>query len=187
MDHPPRFPPPFVGARTRRIIGQYLGVVHCLRVSLLLARWAMHLGWVRTTPENDARCALAILRGQAATPVTSDVPVYKEDAWMLQSAYNGVLGLLVWLHARASGLHRYTLQSAVRGGHMHVLNWMRDIGTPWEPGMCATAAEAGRWEVLQWVHDKNWFRFENGYHTYWEIETCYAAARHGHLTTHYSG
>ncbi|CAN0374835.1 unnamed protein product, partial [Ectocarpus sp. 12 AP-2014] len=80
----------------------------------------------------------------------------------------------------ASGCpHRYVrvgdeqlCEEAAKGGHLGVLQWLRDNGCPWDEGTCSYAAWGGYLEVLQWTRN-------NG--CPWDKETCSKAAWRGHL------
>jgi hypothetical protein len=37
------------------------------------------------------------------------------------------------------------------GGHLHVLQWARDHGCPWDEWTCAHAAYGGHLHILQWA------------------------------------
>jgi len=80
--------------------------------------------------------------------------------------------------ARFYKLEKHTCASAAGGGHLLVLQWLREQDCPWgsivggDNTCCASAAEGGHLEVLQWVR-------EHG--CPWDASTCAGAARGGHL------
>lgn len=41
--------------------------------------------------------------------------------------------------------------AAAEGGHLEVLEWLREQGCPWDASACAKAAEGGHLGVLQWA------------------------------------
>ena len=62
--------------------------------------------------------------------------------------------------------------SALKGGHLEVLKWLRSKGCLWTERVCSVAAECGQLEILKWLR-------ANG--CPWDWWTCYEAARGGHL------
>lgn len=40
---------------------------------------------------------------------------------------------------------------AAEGGHLHVLQWLRENGCPWSEWTCAYAAYGGHLHVLRWL------------------------------------
>ena len=62
--------------------------------------------------------------------------------------------------------------NAAEGGHLHILQWARQNGCPWDMNTCAEAALGGHLAILQWAR-------ENGYP--WSIKICANAALGGHL------
>ena len=42
---------------------------------------------------------------------------------------------------------------AAEGGHLEVLKWARENGSPWDEDICAYAAESGHFEVLKWARE----------------------------------
>ena len=51
------------------------------------------------------------------------------------------------LCARRSGI----CALAARGGHLEVLQWLREHGCPWDAWTCELAARGGHLEALQWA------------------------------------
>jgi len=41
--------------------------------------------------------------------------------------------------------------AAARGGHLHVVQWLRQHGWPWSDSTCSAAARGGYLELLQWA------------------------------------
>ena len=52
----------------------------------------------------------------------------------------------------ARGAH-LTCMHAAMGGRLHVLQWAREQGCPWDSNTCTCAAMHGHLEVLQWVRE----------------------------------
>jgi hypothetical protein len=65
-----------------------------------------------------------------------------------------------------------TCNAAARGGHLAVLQWLREHDCPWDWGTCVGAARAGQLEVLQWAR-------EHG--CPWNTDVCLDAAQAGQL------
>lgn len=66
----------------------------------------------------------------------------------------------------------YICREAARGGHIDVLRWAREEGSPWDATVCMEAARGGRLEVLRWLRSEG---------CPWDEYTCSEAARHGRL------
>jgi len=94
-------------------------------------------------------------------------------------ALNGCLGILIWLFDQVSIRQVVGAEdlcsAAARGGHLHVLQWLRSRDPPhaWGKLTCAAAAQGGHLEVLQWL------RYQS--RCPWSVNSCSAAARGGHL------
>jgi hypothetical protein len=65
-----------------------------------------------------------------------------------------------------------TCAHAATFGNLHVLQWARANGFPWDEDTCARAAEHGHLDVLKWARS-------NG--CPWDEQTCTYAARNNHL------
>ena len=57
-------------------------------------------------------------------------------------------------------------------GHLKIIQWVRQYGTPWSVLACEYAAGAGHLETLKWL-------IKNG--CYLDNATCYYATKNGHL------
>ena len=44
-----------------------------------------------------------------------------------------------------------TCSAAAAGGQLSILQWLIEIGYPWDEGTCCSAAEGGHLSVLQWA------------------------------------
>lgn len=64
------------------------------------------------------------------------------------------------------------MEQAARGGHLHVMQWMRANGCPWDARVCQMAALGGHLNVLEWA-------CENG--CQWGSWACVNAIQGGHL------
>ncbi|KAK3266561.1 hypothetical protein CYMTET_24824 [Cymbomonas tetramitiformis] len=80
----------------------------------------------------------------------------------------GKVGACAWLPVGRHHIYGF----AAGGGHLKVLQWVREHGCPWDANTCHYAAEGGHPEVLRWAH-------EHG--CPWDASTCTAAAGGGHL------
>ena len=58
---------------------------------------------------------------------------------------------------------RIHLFAAALNGHLHVLQWARENGCPWNEETCAHAAMKGHLEVLKWARE---------HHCPWDEVTC---------------
>ena len=87
------------------------------------------------------------------------------------AVHGGHLGVLQWLREQGCPWDGYTCASAALGGHLAVLQWARANGAPWNEGACWSAAVGGHLEVLQWLR-------EHG--APWNEQTCAQAAGAGH-------
>lgn len=61
---------------------------------------------------------------------------------------------------------------AARGGHLCVLQWLRQNGCPWDQRACHEAAGEGHLMILRFLHQNE---------CPWDEDTCSSAARGGHL------
>jgi len=87
----------------------------------------------------------------------------------------GYVSLLVWLKQQVPLRESYTgslCNKAAKGGHLAVLQWLRENGAPWDERTCSCAAKCGHLATLQWLR-------ANG--APWDEWTCVYAARGGHL------
>jgi hypothetical protein len=71
-------------------------------------------------------------------------------------ARGGHLHVLQWL--RATMAPKYPIDSttcayAAEGGHLHVLQWLRANGCEWDRRACVNAARRGHGQVLRWLID----------------------------------
>src|SRR5579872_5352516 len=88
------------------------------------------------------------------------------------AAEGGHLRVLQWLRENECPWDIHTCAKASRNGHFEVLKWARINGCPWNAYTCFFAAYGGHLEVLQWAR-------ENG--CLWNADTCSYAAYGGHL------
>jgi hypothetical protein len=84
------------------------------------------------------------------------LPLY--GGLLLRAGRAGQLEQLIWLRAYGcrwvplwgSGLD--LCSEAAANGHLHVLQWARADGYPWDHATCTSAARGGHLAVLQWLH-----------------------------------
>ena len=89
------------------------------------------------------------------------------------AAQAGSQDALVWLRgSKACPWGRFTCAKAARGGHLHVLKWLRSEGCPWGVEVSCGAARGGHLDLIKWVRSQAWLFNEF---------TCAAAAEGGHL------
>ncbi|WZN59355.1 ankyrin repeat protein [Chloropicon roscoffensis] len=98
-----------------------------------------------------------------------------EDA-VEQAAKGGHLEVVQWLRQNGCPWNSTTCYLAAKGGHLDVLKWLRDQDPPcpWNEETCTYAAEGGHLEVLKFLRAQN-------PPCPWDEETCRWAARNGHL------
>ena len=87
-------------------------------------------------------------------------------------ARRGNLEVLKYLYEHGCAvINEATFSAAARGGHMHIIQWLLDMGCTMSPSACAAAAEAGNLELLKWLR-------KNG--CKWDEDSCASAACGGH-------
>ena len=62
----------------------------------------------------------------------------------------------------------YTCEGAARGGHIHVLKYLKSEGVPFDEEICWDAAWGGHLAVLKWLVDEG---------CPWNIKECYECAK----------
>lgn len=90
------------------------------------------------------------------------------------AARGGHLEMVQWMREQGSRWRAHTCRYAARGGHLPVLQWLRAQGCPWDASTCASAALGGHLELLMWARE---------HQCPWNAQTCRWAAEHGHLDT----
>ena len=63
---------------------------------------------------------------------------------------------------------------AAVGGHLEVVQWLRQNGCPWSSRTCYRVAERGHLDILKWARSQ-------GPPCPWDLWTCTWAAKEGHL------
>jgi len=89
------------------------------------------------------------------------------------AAGGGHLPIIEWLRENECLWDLNTCSSAARYGHLSTLKWARESGCPWDLNTCSYAARYGHLSILKWAR-------ENG--CPWDSNTCSSAARYGHLS-----
>jgi hypothetical protein len=93
--------------------------------------------------------------------------------FVIQAALYGNMTMIQWLYTNhGSVFNEQACAFAARGGHLHILKWLRTKGCCWDRFTCLDAAENGHFEVLQWAKTDG---------CPWDIYTCSNAAKNGHL------
>jgi len=87
-------------------------------------------------------------------------------------ARGGHRHVVEWLRGQDCGWDWRTCKAAAEGGHLNVLIWAVSHGCEWNAGTCYAAAGGGHLEVLRWAQ---------GMGCEWTSATCRAAAAGGHL------
>lgn len=82
------------------------------------------------------------------------------------AARGGHLDIIEWLREHGGDWKTHTCSNAAFGGHLDILKWARKEGCPWDSKTCALAAKGGNLEILQWART-------NGCE--WDVTTCIAA------------
>ncbi|KAL6054473.1 Ankyrin repeat-containing domain [Balamuthia mandrillaris] len=88
------------------------------------------------------------------------------------AAKGGHLHVLQWLREQGCSWDHTTCNQAALKGHLEVLRWAREQGCPWGESTCCRAAMGGHLEVLQWLRAEG---------CPWDETTCHMAASQGHL------
>ena len=89
------------------------------------------------------------------------------------AARGGHLHVLEWLRERGCRWNEYACAYAARGGHLHVVEWLREMGCPCDHTTISYAALAGNIHVMEWLHEKDGRRLHP--------LPCDFAAKGGHL------
>ena len=66
------------------------------------------------------------------------------------------------------------VEQAAKGGHLEVVQWLRQNGCPWSSRTCYRVAERGHLDILKWARSQ-------GPPCPWDLWTCTWAAKEGHL------
>ncbi len=94
-------------------------------------------------------------------------------AAMYLAAFQGQIPLLQWYHTILRCPFNTTLCAyAASGGHLEVLQWLRERGCPWDESTCARASIGGHIDILMWSHANA---------CPWDASVCIAASQQGHL------
>ena len=74
-----------------------------------------------------------------------------------EAAKGGHLEVVQWLRQNGCPWSIWACTFSARGGHLEVLKWARDQDPPcpWDWATCARAAEGGQLEVLKWLRDQD--------------------------------
>jgi hypothetical protein len=131
---------------------------------LVPIRDVRRLIWKYLTPHDRevARCAMNSCR----------VPQL-ETGFAEYCAKRGFLRLLEWgFGSKHVSLEQWACRAAAEGGQLAVLQWLREMGCPWDAYTCHFAALYGHLDVLKWAR-------ANG--CGWGVLTCTYAAIGGHL------
>lgn len=108
--------------------------------------------------------------------VVGHVPVRNENVSVLKYAIaHGYLSLAVWARTSTTIGHVLSSEScnlAARGGHTHILHWLRSCRFPWGTHTFNMAVEGGHLDTMKYLR-------ENG--CSWEANSCLYAASEGHL------
>ena len=88
------------------------------------------------------------------------------------SASTGNLNVLIWAqeikgYKLQHQLNETTMEDTAANGHLHVIQYMREIGVPWRSSVCTIAAGNGYLELFIWVRRHG---------CEWDEWTTYAAA-----------
>lgn len=99
---------------------------------------------------------------------------FQHDIMLIANILNngGNLQLLIRLYEKKFHWNITAYAVAARKGHIHILQWLKEIGCIWNESVCGNAASGGQLAALQWLK-------ENG--CPWNHTTCISAAISGHL------
>ena len=79
------------------------------------------------------------------------------EAAVEQAAKGGHLEVVQWLRQNGCPWNSTTCYLAAKGGHLDVFKWLRDQDPPcpWNEGTCTDAAWGGHRNVLEWLRDQD--------------------------------
>jgi len=78
------------------------------------------------------------------------------------AAKGGHLHVVQWLRERQCRWHFETLWGAVKRGHFDTVRWLIENGCPWGTTTMATAIMSGRMDLVQWLNDHGCKRGDYG-------------------------
>jgi len=93
----------------------------------------------------------------------------------VNAAKNGHAHVLEWVHARGAFVwYTSVFRAAAEGGYMHIMQLAKSKGITLSSfsGLCASAAKAGRTDMIQWLRAEE---------CQWGEYACASAAKGGHL------
>ena len=72
----------------------------------------------------------------------------------MYAACSGSVDMLVWLAELACTFTQHASEGAARAGHVHVVEWLRTHGHPWDgSALCDIAATTGNVQMLQYLKE----------------------------------
>jgi hypothetical protein len=114
------------------------------------------------------RALVKAAHGFGSTDVQS---IYRDVEFQQNCAFKGYLSLLQHIGDKIS-VNPGICAAAAKGGNLHVLQWARKNGCPWDNRTCSYAAGGGYLHVVQWARENV---------CPWDEATCEYAAVSGHL------
>ena len=97
--------------------------------------------------------------------------VVEENTWRY-AGYGGHLSVLEWLRDEMTCWDSEACIGAALGGHLEVLKYLHSEGCPWDECACRYAARGGHLEVLKYLHSEG---------CPWDEGICITAAAAGQL------
>jgi hypothetical protein len=132
-------------------------------VALLLDLPAEMLVAIATHLDNDDEHRDGRAKGDGKLKWAASCKLKLSGKVVNRAAWLGQLELLRWMRAlgccaweSCKGDGKDPCASAAEGGHLAVLQWLRDNGCPWDVCTCSHAAMSGNLAVLQWARANGW-------------------------------
>ena len=128
---------------------------------------------------------IACIRSFGVKPLTkklkrpdgTSTPITDREFRQIRAAHEGRLDVLKWLFEKGCPIdHTLCASAAMKSGHVHILQWMKDNGMigEWHGYHMFSAASFGHLEVVKWLR-------ANG--CPWDDDACRRAAEHKHWDT----
>ena len=147
---------------------------------LHVIRW-MHAVGRSWTPKEEYGSHLNVVLGDQDAGWSKDTPHQRGLQAMSQAALGGHLHVVQWMRANGCPWDTLVCAMAARGGHMHVLEWAHGNGCPWDVQVYMDAAARGHLHIAEWACARG-CPFDYGQSGDEPmIDMCWRAAEHGHL------
>ena len=130
-------------------------------------KWARKKGcpWHKTDRDNKAAHEIGLEDMLYINPGMTDTLQFWSDRELAQIAE-------FFLEEQNHVTEKGACVLAARAGHLHIIQWAREDGCPWNLSTSLAAAEAGHLHILQWLQEND---------CPWHTKICRTAAERGHL------